>query len=123
MKSPFVILIFVVLSLMIASPALAQSEDACPHHDMMATVQALIKCVQHASDQSFITEPDITDSLLDKLYSAQAAVDRSQPAVAVNILHAFVNQVQAQAGKHIVPAMHADHLEQHAQRVIAALDR
>jgi hypothetical protein len=70
MKSPFVILIFVVLSLMIASPALAQSEDACPHHDMMATVQALIKCVQHASDQSFITEPDITDSLLDKLYSA-----------------------------------------------------
>ncbi len=124
MKSPFVILIFVMSSLMIASPALAQSPDACPHHDhdMMATVQALINCVEHASKMGVITEPDVTEGLLDKLYAAQAAVERGDPAVAANILQAFINQVQAQAGKNIVPEMHAVHLEQHAQRVINALN-
>ena len=37
-----------------------------------------------------------------------------------NLLHAFINEVNAQAGKHIV-ADHAIHLVDHAGNVITAL--
>ena len=40
--------------------------------------------------------------------------------MAVNLLRAFTNEVNAQAGKHIA-ADHAGHLVEHAQKVIAAL--
>ncbi len=120
MKTLFVTLIFVMLSLVIASPALAQAGDVCPNHDM-ATIQALINCFQHASTQGIINDPGITESLLAKLNAAKAAVNRDQPEVAVNILQAFVSEVQAQAGKHI-PAMHAAHLVQHTQSVINDLE-
>lgn len=118
MKSLFMVLIFAMLSLVIASPALAQAE-VCPNHE--TTVQALSQCVQHASEQGVIDNPGITKSLLAKLDAAQAAVDQGRPAVAINILEAFANEVQAQAGKHIAPAMHAEHLLQHTQLVIDAL--
>ena len=120
MKSLFMALIVMMLSLVIVSPALAQAEDVCPNHDT-ATIQALSQCVQHASTQDIINNPGITKSLLAKLDAAQAADDQGRPAVAVNILQAFANEVQAQAGKHIVPAVHAEHLLQHTQLVIGAL--
>lgn len=120
MKSLFMVLIFAMLSLVIASPALAQAGDACPNHDK-TTIQALSQCVRHASEQGIINNPGITKSLLAKLDAAQAADDQGRPAVAINILQAFANQVQAQAGKHIAPAMHAEHLLDHTQLVIDAL--
>ena len=40
-----------------------------------------------------------------KLDAAQAAFDRGQTHVAVNLLNAFINEVNAQSGKHIA----ADH--------------
>jgi len=62
----------------------------------------------------------VANSLLAKLDAAQAAVDRGQTSVAINKLQAFINEVQAQAGKHI-DSMHAQHMVMHAQLVIQAL--
>jgi hypothetical protein len=113
-----VILIFVILSLITNGLALAHTEDACPHN--MGTVQSLRECVQHASHHGAIDNPGITQSLLAKLDAAQAAVERNQLPVAVNILEAMARAVEAQAGKHIVPE-HAQHLLEHTRLVIQAL--
>jgi hypothetical protein len=91
----------------------------CPH-PMDATISALRDCVQHAADTGMIDNAGIARSLLAKVDGAQAALDRGQPAVAVNKLQAFIHEVQAQAGKHI-DAEHADHMAMHAQMVIDAL--
>ncbi|MCI0526245.1 MAG: hypothetical protein L0Y56_02155 [Nitrospira sp.] len=113
-----VILIFVILSLITSGLALAHTEDTCPHD--MATVQSLRECVQHASDHGAINNPGITHNLLAKLDAAQAAVERNQSSVAVNILEAMARAVEAQAGQHIAPE-HAKHLLEHTQLVIQAL--
>jgi len=118
MKSLFVVLTFIALSLIAARPALAQAEDVCPHD--AATVESLRECVQHASTHGFIDNAGVTRSLLAKLDAAQAAVDRGQPSLAVNILKAFVQAVEAQSGQHIAPE-HAGRLVEHAQLVIQAL--
>jgi hypothetical protein len=68
-----------------------------------------------------ITQPGVTNSLLAKIGAAQNAVDRGQPAVAVQVLRAFINEVQAQSGVHIDPE-HAQHMISHAEQVIAALE-
>jgi len=77
-------------------------------------------CVQHAADQGFIDNQGVTNSLFAKLGAAQAAFDRGQTGTAINLLNAFINEVQAQAGKHI-DQMHAEHMVMHAQMVIRAL--
>ena len=84
------------------------------------TIASLHHCVGHAYDMGHITNKGVANSLLAKLDAAQAALDRGQPGVAVNLLHAFINEVNAQAGKHIV-ADHAGHLVEHARNVITAL--
>lgn len=118
MKSLFIALTMVVLSLIAARPVLAQAEDTCPHDT--PTVQSLRVCVQHASDHGFIDNPGVVQSLLAKLNAAQGAVDRDQPLVAVNILKAFVREVKAQSGQHI-DSTHAEHLLEHVQLVLQAL--
>jgi hypothetical protein len=97
--------------------ARAAAEEMCP---MTPTVAALQACVAHAASEGLITEAGVATSLLAKTNAAQAAVDRGQPAVAANILTAFVQEVSAQAGQHI-DAAHAAHMIMHAQMVIAAL--
>jgi hypothetical protein len=112
------ILIFVILGLVTSRLALAQTENTCPHDT--ATVQSLRECVQHASDHGFTDNPGITQSLLAKLDAAQAAVERNQSSVAVNILEAMARALEAQTGQHIAPE-HAKHLLEHTQLVIQAL--
>jgi hypothetical protein len=58
--------------------------------------------------------------LLAKLNAAQAAYDKGNSTTAVNILNAFINQVNAQSGKSIDP-QHAGHLINHAMDVISHL--
>jgi hypothetical protein len=84
------------------------------------TIASLEAWVEHAAQQGFIDNQGITNSLLAKLDAAQAAFDRGQTSVAINKVQAFINEVQAQAGKHI-EQMHAGHLVEHAQMVIQAL--
>lgn len=88
-------------------------------HDM-ATIESLHHCVMHAAEMDHITNQGVANALMSKLDAAQAALDRGQPAVAADILQAFMHQVEAQSGIHIDPE-HAAHLIEHAQRVVAAL--
>jgi len=112
-----VVLLIAVLSVAVVTPAFAHEGD-CAHD--MTTIESLHHCVMHARDMGYITNQGVANALISKLDAAQAALDRGQPAVAANILQAFIHQVEAQSGKHIVPE-HAAHLIEHAQRVVAAL--
>ncbi len=109
--------IAIMLGVATVGPTAAQEMSMCPHE---ATLQSLQACVQHAREQGHIDNQGVTRSLLAKLDAAAAAVERDQPAAAVDILEAFVSQLEAQDGKHIV-APHAGHLQMHAQMVIDAL--
>jgi len=118
MKSQFVVLMLVSLSLMAVGFAFAHDDHICPHHE--ATVSALRTCVEHASAHGHVDSAGITKSLLAKLDAAQAAIDRGQPSTGINILEAFIHQVEGQSGNHI-DAAHAEHLVSHAKLVIQAL--
>ena len=113
-----VFLLLVLLTAVLAVPAFASDEHMCTHD--MNTIESLHHCVNHALEMGHITNAGVGNALLAKLDGAQAALDRGQPAVAVNLLNAFINQVQAQSGQHIDP-VHADHMVMHAQMVIAAI--
>jgi len=115
MKLLLIVLLAGVLS--VVGSATAAAEEMCP---MTPTVPALRDCVTHATNEGLIDNAGVAHSLFATLDAAQAAVDRGQPAVAANILNAFVQEVQAQAGRHI-DATHAAHMVLHAQAVIAAL--
>ena len=118
MKSLSIALVIIVLSLVAAGPAFAMDNGECNHD--LATIESLHHCVMHAAEMGHITNQGVANALMSKLDAAQAALDRGQPAVAANILQAFIHQVEAQSGKHIVPE-HAAHLIEHAQAVVAAL--
>ena len=120
MKLRFVALALVMfvalvgVGLLALGTAHAQTSDECVH---APTISSLRTCVQLVG---FIDNQGVTNSLLAKLDAAQAALDRSQTGTAINLLNAFIHEVQAQAGKHI-EQMHAEHLVMHAQIVIQAL--
>lgn len=102
-----------------APAAFAQgSSDSCP---LEAPVSSLHACVDHAAAMGVIDDHGVARSLLAKLDAAQAALDRDPPSVAVQLIQAFENKVNAQAGKHI-DAEHAEHMLMHAQLVIQALE-
>jgi hypothetical protein len=107
----------VLFALVAPLPASAQEMDDCPH---TATIESLRTCVQHAADHGHIDNPGVVQSLIAKLNTAEAALDRRQDAVAINMLKAFVRELNAQSGKHIA-VEHATHLRMHAEHVIASL--
>jgi hypothetical protein len=117
-KLLFVVLTVVVLSPAVAAPALAMDDSTCNHYAM--TIESLHHCVDHAVEMGHITNAERVQSLYAKLDAAQAALDRGQTDVAVNILNAFINQVGAQSGKLILDP-HGEHLIMHAEAVICAL--
>ena len=117
MRIMILALIAAALSVPVAVPASAAAMEDCSH---APTIAALRSCVQHAIDNGHIDNPGVARSLLAKLDSAQKSVDRSQPAVAINKLEAFIHELDAQAGKHI-ETEHATHMRTHAQDVITAL--
>jgi hypothetical protein len=118
MKKLLFVLSIVGVLLLLAAPAFAADMMTCDHMD--ATIDSLHHCVMHAYEMGHITNKGVADSLMAKLDAAQAAFDRGQTEVAINLLNAFVNEVNAQSGKFIV-AEHAGHLLRHAQMVIDAL--
>ena len=113
------LLAFGGFSLLTFSTARAQTTDECGHG---TTIASLVTCVEQGAQQGFINNQGVAKSLLAKLDAAQAAEDRGQTATAINLLGAFIHEVQAQAGKHIAQP-HADHMVMHAQMVIRALEK
>jgi hypothetical protein len=117
MRVLLIALTLLMLGLIAPVPARAQEMDDCSPE---ATIQSLRACVQHAAQLGHIDNRGVARSLLAKLDAAQAALDGGRPELAVNRLEAFVREVRAQAGKHILQE-HAEHLLMHAQAVIQEL--
>lgn len=118
MKRLMLFLAILVISLAFASPALAMEGDhECMHGEMAMDIASLHHCVHHAVEMGHITNANWAKSLHAKLDAAQAALDRGQVDTAVNILNAFINEVEAQSGGFIVEP-HGEHLAGHAQMVI-----
>ncbi len=115
--APVILVALVGVGLLASGTARAQANEVCVHEP---TISSLRACVQHAADGGFIDNQGVTNSLLAKLDAAQAALDRGQTGAAINLLNAFIHEVQAQAGKHIQQE-HAQDLVMHAQLVIQAL--
>jgi hypothetical protein len=113
----FALVAFVGFNLLNPGTARAQTTDDCA---LTPTIASLETCVEHAASQGIITSQGVANSLLAILDAAQSALDRGQTSAAIYNLQAFINDVQAQAGKHI-DAMHAQHMVMHAQLVIQAL--
>jgi hypothetical protein len=109
---------FVGFNLLTPGTARAQTTDDCALTP--PTIASLTTCVEHCASQGIITSQGVANSLLAKLNAAQAALGRGQTSVAINELQAFIQQVQAQAGKHI-DSMYTQHMVMHAQSVIQAL--
>jgi hypothetical protein len=109
---------FVAAAVLLGSQP-AQAQEVCPGN-MAPTIAALQDCVSHALSIGHIDNAGIANSLLSKLDAAERAQDRNKSSVAISILESFIQEVEAQAGKHIDEA-HADHMVDHAGMVIAAL--
>lgn len=118
MKRLLPILSLVAVLLLLAAPAFAADDHTCDHGG--TAIESLEHCVKHAYDMDHIAKIGVADGLLAKLDAAQAAQGRGSTGEAINELGAFINQVNAQAGKSI-EAEHASHLAEHARNVIAAL--
>ena len=83
-------------------------------------VQNLISIVNRLLAEGKIDNAGIANSLIKKLENAQKSLDKGQLKAAVNQLNAFINEVQAQSGKHIA-ADAASLLIADAQYIIAHL--
>ena len=118
MKKLLFIFSIVAMLALLAAPALAADDMTCEHTG--ATIESLHHCIMHATEMGHIANAGVATSLMAKLDAAQAALDRGQTDVAIRLLNAFINEVNAQSGK-FVDAEHAGHLIEHAQRVIDAL--
>jgi hypothetical protein len=106
----FALVAFAGFSLRTPGMARAQTTEECP---LTPTIASLTNCVEHAAAEGLINNQGVTNSLLAKLDAAQVAQDSGQIKTAINLLGAFIHEVQAQAGKHID--------QTHAQLVIRAL--
>jgi hypothetical protein len=110
-------LALLTLALGQARPALAHE---CPEPEG-TTIESLHHCVEHCREMGHIDNDGVARSLLGKIEAARDARDRGQLDLAVALLETFINEVEAQAGKHIDPE-HAAHMVEHANRVIGALE-
>ncbi len=122
-KSLIVAMMFLGLSVLASGSALAQTDQGLKTPAMCSmtpTVHSLRECVLHAREIGAIESAGVARSLLFELDVAQSALDRGRPRVAIALLHAFVREVGALAGKQIIQP-HADRLVMHARMVIQAL--
>lgn len=111
-------LVIVIVLVFAAVPVFAQETHECTHEG--ATISDLIHCFEHAVTMGHIDNNGVANGLFAKLAAAQAAQDRGQNRVAVNVLNALAHEVEAQAGVHI--EIHsAHHMLAHIQSVIVAL--
>ena len=84
-----------------ARDAAGNTAEGSVSFQVSVTFDQLTKLVEQYYQEGLIDNQGIKNSLIKKLENAQAALGRGQPNVAKNILGAFVNEVQAQSGKHI----------------------
>jgi hypothetical protein len=79
-------------------------------NDLVATGEKVVEINDVIEVTEDVEHHGIKNSLTVSLNAAQDALDRDQPATAVNILNAFINHVQAQSGKGKISTDLADEL-------------
>ncbi len=95
--------------------------------NVVVSVQSLQATVNRFFNEGKIDNGGIRTSLLVKLVNAQALLDAGQTRAATNVLRAFINEVEAQTGKHITAdaaaVLIADAREVIADLVVASSSR
>jgi hypothetical protein len=115
----FFVFITATFCLSFVVPALSKGIHRCPAAHGR-TIASLRLCVGHALTGGLISSIRLADTLVARLDTAQAVLERGQSGMAIHLLKGFIREVQAGAGEHI-EAEHAGHLIDHASQVIAAL--
>lgn len=110
-----------VLSLTVATPALAASDsmdmDDCTQG---ATLASLHQCLTHAQAMGHITNPVIANRLHSFLDQADAASARGLEGATDGWLRNFIRLVQNEAGRGQIEHHAAMHLIEHAAMIIDA---
>jgi len=88
--------------------------------EMPLTIEGLITFKEECFASGCIDNKGVANSLDQELKAAKNALDQGQVDTAVNILNAFINEVEAQSGKHISPRC-AHLLTEYAERLIELL--
>jgi len=118
-----VLLLAVGFNLLAPSSASAKTvTDDCMQSGSATTIDSLEMCVKHAEAMGHITSKNVARTLLVKLDKAEDAVEDGHTGTAIWWLNAFIHEVKAESGKHIMP-MHAMHMVMHAEMVIKALQQ
>lgn len=99
-----------------ATAVYAHEGEECPR-----VLDTLADCVTHHWEDGEIYSNGVYKSLISKVNAAVQARDNGNTDIAVNILEAFINQVQAQDGKKIAPEA-AEHMIHHATEAIEKLE-
>lgn len=100
--------------------------DNCPFEDATGLDANLDGCIDKLEDLSAVIEDlylqeGIENSLISIADNALAALERGNDEVAVNILQAFINYVEAQSGKKISEE-DANMLIEYANNVIVQIE-
>jgi hypothetical protein len=69
-----------------------------------ATIQSTKAALTYFYESGEIDSWGVYNSLMVKLNAAQKALDKGKTGVAINILYAFIKELQAQSGKHVSAA-------------------
>jgi len=91
-----------------------------PYSPIPTTVDELKTEIEELGSEDKISNQGIVTSLIAKLNVAQKLVDNGKTDQAKKILNAFINEVQAQSGKHITPEA-ADILIESAEYILSHL--
>lgn len=110
----YVISPLVFLSL-IAFLAPAYAQMMCPMDDLLHHLPVCV--THHYTMMGDMDNQGVYTSLLSKAQNAVSLNDQGNTDAAVNVLNSFINELQAQKGKH-VPESAADMLINHAQMAI-----
>lgn len=115
-RSCLPIMLAIGLMLVWVPPALAEMPP-CP-----MTLDTLPMCITNHWQMGDILNRGVYNSLLAKANEAIAARDRGQIKTAINILHAFIDELSALRSKQITDTG-VTHMIMHAQTAIEALQQ
>ena len=114
-KSILAIYLFGLIIGLVAPKAVAQMPDC------VMVLETLEMCVTHHWELGEIHSEGVYISLLSKVNAAVSANDLGHVGTAINILNAFISEVESQSGKQI-DSEAAEHMIMHANSAIANLE-
>lgn len=88
--------------------------------DCQMILDTLKMCIEHHWDMGQIHSIGVYHSLLSKADTAVSANEQGQIKTSINILNAFINEVNAQNGKS-VDSEAAEHMIMHVKSVISSM--